>query len=65
LDGWTSSNVIAFLEITCHYIDADWVLRDVLLDFVHLTGSHSGQNMAKEFLKSTHELNILTKVNYH
>jgi hypothetical protein len=63
LDAWTSSNVLAFLGITCHFIDANWDLKEVLLDFVHLSGSHSGENMAREFLNSTQEFHILTKVN--
>jgi len=62
LDCWTSSNVIAFLGITCHYVDCNWILNDVLLDFVHLKGSHSGLNMATEFLKSADELKVLPKV---
>jgi hypothetical protein len=63
LDAWTSSNVISFLGITCHFIDSDWNLKDVLLDFIYLTGSHTGENIMKEFLKCTKDdFGILTKV---
>lgn len=63
LDAWTSSNVISFLGMTCHFIDSDWNLKDVLLDFIHLTGFHTGENMIREFLKCTKDdFGILTKV---
>jgi len=56
-------NTISFLGITCHFIDADWNLEDVLLDFIHLAGSHTGENMMKEFLKCTKDnFCILEKV---
>jgi len=64
LDAWTSSNSIGFLGITCHYIDANWKLHDVLLDFIHLEGSHSGENLASVFLKCLEEKKIFTKVSY-
>jgi len=53
LDCWTSPNTILFLSVTCHYIDDNWNFQDVLLDFIHLSGSHTGENMMKEFLKCT------------
>ncbi|EXX59676.1 hypothetical protein RirG_186940 [Rhizophagus irregularis DAOM 197198w] len=63
LDCWTSTNNIAFLGITCHFVDVDWCLKETLVDFIHLSGSHSGENLAKEFLKSIDEdFNILTKI---
>ena len=56
-------NAIAFLGITCHFIDNDWNLNEVLIDFIHLPGSHSGENLAKEFVYCTKDnFNILTKV---
>ena len=58
-----SSNCIAFLGITCHYIDNEWNLKDTLVDFVHLNGVHSGENLAKEFLKCIEDgFHILKKV---
>ncbi|CAB5213516.1 unnamed protein product [Rhizophagus irregularis] len=61
LDAWTSPNILGFLGITCHYIDANWKLRDILLDFVYLEGSHSGENLANAFLKCLEEKKIFTK----
>src|SRR5947207_10428738 len=63
LDCWTSTNNVAFLGITCHFVDANWCLKETLVDFIHLSGSHSGENLAIEFLNSIDEdFNILTKV---
>ena len=62
IDGWTSPNVISFLGITCHFIDTDWNIQDILLDFVSFTGPHSGENIANAFYQSLKEMNVLTKV---
>ncbi|GBC14748.2 zinc finger BED domain-containing protein RICESLEEPER 2-like [Rhizophagus irregularis DAOM 181602=DAOM 197198] len=62
LDGWTSPNNISFLSVTCHYIDKDWKINDILLDFICLKGSHSGENMAIEFSQCVKEFNILSKI---
>ena len=62
MDGWTSPNIIGFLGITGHYIDADWNLKDILVDFVDLAGPHSGENMANSFVKCLTEKKILTKI---
>ncbi|CAB5307411.1 unnamed protein product [Rhizophagus irregularis] len=61
LDAWTSPNILGFLGITCHYIDANWKLRDILLDFIYLEGSHSGENLANAFLKCLEKKKIFTK----
>jgi hypothetical protein len=53
--------VIGFLGITGHYIDADWKLKDILVDFIELQGSHSGENLANAFVKCLQEKRILTK----
>src|SRR5437763_14359622 len=53
LDCCTSTNNVAFLGITCHFVDVHSCLKETLLDFIHLSVSHSGDNLAKEFLNST------------
>lgn len=62
LDAWTSPNNKSFLGVTCHFIDNNWKNKDILLDFICLEGSHSGENMAVEFSKCVKEFNILSKV---
>jgi hypothetical protein len=44
---WTSDNShIAFLGVTCHYIDDNWTLRRFLLDIIPFHESHTGKNIA-------------------
>jgi len=38
LDVWTSPSTKSFLAITAHYIDKDWKLRNVLVDFIQIFG---------------------------
>jgi hypothetical protein len=63
LDAWTSPNCIAFLGITAHWITKNWELKEILVDFYKLTGSHSGENLAEVFVNCMDDLNILSKVN--
>lgn len=42
LDGWTSKNVLSFISIRSHFINVEWKYESVLLDFVHVDGSHKG-----------------------
>jgi hypothetical protein len=63
LDAWTSKNGYAFLAITIHWITKDWKLQDKLLDFIDLSGPHSGENLCNAFVKSCREFEILAKVN--
>jgi len=46
LDAWTSSNRIAYLGITGHWMDSDYVLQNIVLAFSRLHGSHTGENLA-------------------
>lgn len=62
LDCWTSPNCIAFLGITAHYIDEEWNLKNKLIDFVDLSGPHSGENLCAAFINSLDGLGILSKV---
>lgn len=60
-DAWTSKNQHAFLALTASWINEDWEMVITLIDFIQLTGSHSGENMAKEAFKTLKELNIKEK----
>jgi hypothetical protein len=62
LDAWTSTTQIPFLGITAHWITADWEMKSTIIDFVHLQGPHSGNNLADAFYKVLKDYGILTKV---
>ena len=38
IDIWTSPSTKSFLAITAHYIDKDWKLKNILIDFVQILG---------------------------
>jgi hypothetical protein len=54
-DIWTSINMTPFMGITCHYIDDNWELQSVVLDFKAIVGSHTGKNIAREFSNTVYE----------
>jgi hypothetical protein len=64
LDAWTSINGYGFLAITVHWITKNWKLCDSLLDFIKLSGPHSGENICNAFVKSCDDFGILEKVNF-
>jgi hypothetical protein len=57
-DAWSSQSMDAFLGIYAHYIDKDWSLQALPLDFVPLKGSHSGQNLAQSFISAAGQSKI-------
>jgi len=48
--------------MTVTWIDDSWELHDVLLDFVEVEGTHSGENLAKHMLQSLIELDLVEMV---
>ena len=62
LDVWTSPNRFSVLGITCHWIDGNWQLRELVLDASELKGPHSGANMAQHVLEILNEFNISEKI---
>ncbi|CAG8790999.1 15313_t:CDS:2, partial [Cetraspora pellucida] len=62
IDTWTLVNVDLFFGITVHWISENWELKNTLLDFINLSGPHSGENLCGAFVESCYEFGILTKV---
>lgn len=54
--------MISFLGITGHWINKDWQLQEILIDFRKLSGPHSGENLKEVFMHCCKDLAILTKV---
>ncbi|KAF7137017.1 hypothetical protein CNMCM5793_006821 [Aspergillus hiratsukae] len=52
LDCWTSPFSQAFMAITGYFIDADWVYREVLLDFKPIYGAHTGANLSSVLMET-------------
>lgn len=62
-DMWTAENQTkAYMAITAHFIDDGWALRIILLSFLEVSGSHTGQVLCDKLMGSLLELNIERKL---
>ncbi|KAH9786839.1 BED-type domain-containing protein [Citrus sinensis] len=62
-DMWTAENQTkAYMAITAHFIDDAWALRSILLSFLEVPGSHTGQVLCDKLMGSLLELNIERKL---
>jgi hypothetical protein len=52
----------SFVSATGHYIDNNWILQEVIIDFNTLSGKHDGLNITNGFYKILEEFNIMEKV---
>ncbi|MBW0468013.1 hypothetical protein O181_007728 [Austropuccinia psidii MF-1] len=48
---WTSPNVIALLGVTAHVMSSDFKLTSILIGLQPIEGPHSGEALAKCFMK--------------
>jgi hypothetical protein len=62
LDCWTSPHIKAFLGITAHYIDANWVPQSLLLALVPLYGEHTAVNLCDTFVTACDDFGILDHI---
>lgn len=61
-DIWTSPSTKSFLSLTAHFIDKEWKLRSVIVDFIQMYGSHTGENIKNTFISGLENLSIEDKV---
>ncbi|CAG8751074.1 36800_t:CDS:2, partial [Gigaspora margarita] len=61
LDLWISSNNKSFISLTGYYIDEDWNLKEIIIDFGLLNGKHDGTNLANRFYQVLEDYNIVSK----
>lgn len=62
VDAWTSVATKSYYGMTVHFIDEDWVLQSLALDFVASHGNHSGEDIAKIFYKTLEIYNLKKKI---
>lgn len=62
-DCWTSPSSKSFMSITAHFINDDWILQHILLDFIE-TYDHSGLGLKKAFISGLENFSIEKKVCY-
>lgn len=58
IDAWTSVANKSFYGITVHYIDSNWKLQSIVLDFVPSRGHHTGEDIARIFYTSLLEYGL-------
>lgn len=69
-DSWTSIIGDPFFSVTGHYIwnppdkPQEWVLMREQLDFSHIEGNHSGQNIAHILVETIDRYEIHKKVSF-
>ena len=66
-DAWSNPNLTSFLGVTAHYIvreagNGHLLLKSGLLAFRHITGSHTGENLARILSEIIHEMGIIDRV---
>jgi hAT family protein len=62
LDIWTAPNRVPIFAIIGHWITADFQEREEVLDFIELTGSHTGELLAVYVEKLLKEINVTEKL---
>ncbi|OXA42190.1 putative AC transposase [Folsomia candida] len=55
---WTSKNQIAFMGMKAHWISNDWEIKQLLIGFPNIVGSHTGINIAAVFLSGIEDAGI-------
>lgn len=61
-DLWSSPNDKAILGIVGFYVNEDFDLKRMVLDFVEMKGQHSGVNVAEHLIDVLDSYGILEKV---
>ncbi len=65
MDIWTSPTTKSFLSITAHFLNKEWELQSIIVDFVQIYGSHTGENIKNIFISCLNDLLIQNKVIYY
>ena len=64
LDIWTSPTVKSFLAITAYFIDDNWNLHNIIVEFVQMFGAHTGENIKDAFVVGLENLSLQNKVSF-
>ncbi|CAH0560635.1 unnamed protein product [Brassicogethes aeneus] len=62
IDGWTSISGRSYYGITTHFIDKNWELQSITLDFIPAHGKHTGKDIALTFFKSLDDKGLRNKL---
>ena len=51
------------MSLTAHFINTEWKLQNIIVDFIQIYGSHTGENIKNTFVLGLENLSIENKVN--
>lgn len=63
-DMWTSKTQTSFVATTMHWIDKSFKLKNILLTFLPLDGSHNSDMILAFFLETVHNYKLNDKISY-
>lgn len=61
-DAWSSQMYRGYLSLTLHWVDKEWVLRHVLLDFVRFPKPHNGTTNSSILMELLTHWNLTSKL---
>ena len=61
-DIWSSRQTQGFLTVTAHYITTSWEMGSAVLETIHLSCDHTGENIAAELQRIAHKWEIADKI---
>jgi len=61
-DGWTGPFQDDFLGVTAHWIDANWIQKELVIGFEPLQGAHTADNLVEALVKVLERFNIGDKI---
>jgi len=61
-DAWTACTNQAYISITLHWIDKNWDMKHILLDFIPICERHTGIVFAENIFNTLKEYNIEKKI---
>ena len=61
-DIWISISIKVFLIITAHFINKEWELQSVIVNFIQIWGKYSGENIKEIFISFLQDFEIQLKV---
>ena len=56
-DGWTSRATQSYVTTTAHFIDANWEMKNYVLETVEAEGAHTGENLGAGLRETTEKWN--------
>lgn len=54
-DLWASRATMGFMTVSRHFLTSDWDLKSVILETIHIEGSHTAVSLADALKKITDE----------